>query len=190
MKRYIKSAPTEIDVVVTVDHPLLTKEDFDKYVAAAYNPEDFDIPTGPVISRDRNKITQEMISDYECFVDDVESLCTDNYGLIMTYQNESDDLSHYYNYLATDKDGNVVAKLRFRLRVANHPARRSKQQKFNKNSELDSEEIKTLLTEKQLSTIRPYTKEVIVNNEIFSSYREAFDYVDRVVSRAVDVLTK
>lgn len=191
MKRYIRSQsiePLEINIDVFVESPFINPEELNQYIAAAYNADDFNIPEGPVISRDKNRITQQMISDYESFIDDVETLCEVNYGLILTYENESEDHSHYYTYLVKDDNGNIVARVRFRLRVSNHPAHRTERQKQNKKAEVESPKLKELLTDEQIRKMRSYSKEVVVNDSTFDSYHAAFDHVDKLIEHAIDVV--
>ena len=106
MKRYIRTTDTTIlDVIIYTDHPAFY-EGAD--VAAAIDVSKLNLPTRPVISKDLDKIEQWMIDDFESFMETVESICEENYGLIGVYKNVSDDHSHYYNYLATDGEGNTT----------------------------------------------------------------------------------
>lgn len=72
MKRYIKSPNQfvpEIVIEVTTDHPILHVTHFDDdHVAATVDLSKYDLPDRPVISKDKNRITQHMIDDFEAFV--------------------------------------------------------------------------------------------------------------------------
>lgn len=194
MKRHIKSSNQvvpEIFIEVTADHPILHVTHFDDdHVAATVDLSKYDLPDRPVISKDRNKVTQWMIDDFDGFVEDVELLCEEDYGLMLIYQNESNDNSHYYSYLATDEDGTVIAKLRLRLRISNHRPKRSKAQESHKKEELQSEKLHELLDEDQILKLRNYTKVIVVNNEIYDSYSEAFERVNDVIAHAVEVMKR
>ena len=179
-----------IDVEILTDHPFFHSEYFPEGVAAAYNPEDVNLPKRPVISKDKNRIEQWMIDDFEAFVEDVETLCEVNYGLVLTYSNVSKDHSHYYNYLAKDEEGNVIVKFRLRLRVSNHPPKRSLDQKKNKKAELLSEKLNELLSKGDIKKLRTYTKIITVNDEYYDSYDEAFEEIDQLLEEAVAKMQK
>lgn len=192
MKRYIKTSNQsvpEILIEVTTDHPIFYLGDLDgDHIAATVDLSKYDLPNRPVISKDKNKVTQWMIDDFDGFVEDVELLCEEDYGLILVYQNESDDNSHYYSYLATDEHGNVIVKLRLRLRISNHRPKRSKAQKSHKKEELQSEKLHELLDENQILKLNNYTKVIVVNDEVYDSYREAFERVNDILAHAVEVM--
>lgn len=190
MKRHLKNIP-ELTITVTADHPIFYLGDLDgDHISATVDLSRYNLPNRPVISKDKNKVTQWMIDDFDGFVEDVELLCEEDYGLVLVYQNESDDNSHYYSYLATDEEGNVIAKLRLRLRISNHPPKSSKAQKAHKKEELQSEKLNELLDENQILKLHNYTKIIIVNDEVFDSYREAFDRANDVIGHAVEVMKR
>lgn len=181
--------PLVFDIDVYTDYPVF---DNDPEFAISASKQDIKskLPKGEVISKDRNRITQRMIDDYESFVERIEDLCEEFYDLVGTYSDESNDYSHYYNYLVKDLDGNIIAKFRIRIRISNHSAKRTQQQQRNKKSELDSEKLHQLLTEQQISKIRSYPILIVVNNETFESYEEAFDSIDQRIQRAIEVIRK
>lgn len=190
MKRYIKETnmlPIVVNIDVIADHPIL---DPNYTVAASEHLPKNPLPSGPVISKDRNRITQRMIDDFESFMDNIEWLCEETYGLIGTYKNVSEDHSHYYNYLAADEDGNIIVKFRLRLRISNHKAKRTEQQQRNKKEETESARLKELLTDEQIKKLRSYAKLITVNDEEYSSYEDAFDDIDNIVGDAVEVMTR
>lgn len=192
MKIYAKkldSIPLEFNVIVDIDSSLIYGF-LDANIEGSIDLSDFNLPEGPVISKDRKRITQQMINDFECFVDDVETLCELNYGLEVTYTNISPDHSHYYNFLAKDADGNIIARFRFRLRISNHKAHRTKQQTQNKKSEINSPRLHELLTEEQISKLRVRSEDIVINDDYFDNYTEAFEYVDSVIRRSVEVITR
>lgn len=192
MKIYAKkldSIPLEFNVIVDIDSSLIYGFS-DANIEGSIDLSDFNLPEGPVISKDRKRITQQMINDFECFVDDVETLCELNYGLEVTYTNISPDHSHYYNFLAKDADGNIIARFRFRLRISNHKAHRTKQQTQNKKSEINSPRLHELLTEEQISKLRVRSEDIVINDDYFDNYTEAFEYVDSVIRRSVEVITR
>ena len=181
--------PLVFDIDVYTDYPVFDN-DAEFEISASKQDIRSKLPKGEVISKDRNKITQRMIDDYESFVERIEDLCEESYDLVGTYSEESDDYSHYYNYLVRDLDGTLIAKFRIRIRISNHPAKRTQQQQRNKKSELDSEKLHQLLTEQQISKIRSYPILIVVNNETFESYEDAFDSIDERIQRAIEVIRK
>lgn len=181
--------PLVFDIDVYTDYPVFDN-DSEFEISASKQDIRSKLPKGEVISKDRNKITQRMIDDYESFVERIEDLCEESYDLVGTYSDESNDYSHYYNYLVKDLSGNIIAKFRIRIRISNHSAKRTQQQQQNKRSELDSEKLHQLLTEQQISRIRSYPILIVVNNETFESYEEAFDSIDERIQRAIEVIRK
>ena len=187
MKRYIH--PITINIDVFVDHLLLHVDDFSK-ITATIDRSEYNLPSRPIIVKDRNRVEGWMINDFEAFVEDVEDLCEHRHGLILTYKNVSDYNSHYYNYLATDKEGNIITKIRLRLRIADHDPKRSKEQKKHKKEELNSERLNELLTKEQISDLTTYTKIITVNDSIYDSYEDAFDDVNKILKHAVEVMRR
>lgn len=188
MKRYIRTTDTTIlDVIIYTDHPAFY-EGAD--VAAAIDVSKLNLPTRPVISKDLDKIEQWMIDDFESFMETVESICEENYGLIGVYKNVSDDHSHYYNYLATDGEGNIIIDFRLRLRISNHRPHRTREQQHEKSKELSSEELNRLLTEQEISRLKPYAQIITVNSDLYRTYEEAMTHVDSVIEHSVEVMKK
>ena len=138
-------------------------------------------------SKEKKRITQEMIDEFEAFVERIEDLCEDEYNLILTYKNASNDYSHYYNYLVKDEEGNIVAKFRIRLRISNHSAHRNEQQIKHKKEETRTEIIRQLLTQQQINKMRPYPILIEVNDEEFETYEDAFDTIDERLQRAIEI---
>lgn len=189
MKRWINNSNSVpiIDIDIFTDHPLLHMDDF-RHVAASVDLSEYDLPNRPVISKDRNRITGEMIDDFEAFVEDVESLCEDKYDLVLVYENVSPDLSHYYSYLVKDEDGEIIVKIRIRLRISNHLPKKSQKQKEHKKSELDSEALRNLLTEEEIINLDQYTLIITINDTKFDNYEEAFRYTSKKIARAIEVV--
>lgn len=188
MKLYVSSNTYKtypiLDIQIITDHPIF-HTDF-QHVAAAVDVSILDLPNGPVISKDRNKITQQMVDDFESFVLTIEDLCEEVYGLVGTYKNVSDDHSHYYNYIATNANGEIIVDLRLRLRISNHPSKRSNTQKQHKKEELLFSKLQQLLSEQEISRLMPYVKLITINDELFEIYEEAMEHVDSVIEHAVE----
>lgn len=186
LARNINSNPLVFNVEIYADHPIFY-DDLIGYVAADIRP---DLPDRAVITRNRKKLKGWMVDDFESFVERIEDFCEITMDLVGTYKNVSSDHSHYYNYLAKDSDGNIIAKIRMRLRISNHLPKRSSQQKYNKKQELESPKLHELLTPEQIANLESYVIVVVVNDEKFDSYEEAYDYITSKVRRAVEVMQR
>lgn len=186
MKRYATidnaTEPITLNITVYADHPILHD---DAEVAASVDPKYYNVPKGPVISKDKNKVTQWMINDFEAFMDRVEWLCEEHLGLICTYRHVSNDHSHYYNYIAKDDNGNIIVNIRLRLRISNHPAKRTSSSQQQKKSEVNSEKLKEMFSQQQIDRMNPYPKVIIVNDDIYDDYDEAFEDVERQIESVV-----
>lgn len=187
--RKIDSDIPIIDIDVIADHPIL-HEEFVKQIAASFVDEQNRFPDRPVISRKRNMIKGWMIDDFEGFVERIEDFCENRMNLVLTYTNVSPDHSHYYNYLAKDEEGNIVANIRLRLRISNHNAKKSAKQKSNKKQELESDKLHELLTQQQIDDLDTYVLIITVNDEKFASYEDAYDYAKKRIKRAVEVMKR
>lgn len=182
-----KIPPLQLNIDIYADHPIF----HDKLdIAAAVDPKDYNVPKGPVISKEKNKVTQWMINDFESFMDRVEWLCEEHLGLICTYKHVSNDHSHYYNYIAKDDKGNVIVNIRLRLRISNHPAKRTSSSQQQKKDEINSEKLQEMFSKQQISKMDPYPKVIIVNDDIYNDYDEAFADVEQQIEGAVIKMKK
>lgn len=186
MKRYINDVKS-FDIYVDIEYPLAYL-DFDE-ICSSIDLDMYDIPSGVVISRLKDNSSQAL-EDYDAFVENIEDLLIDVYGLELTYFNDSDDNSRYYNFLAKDSSGNIKFRFRLRLRISNHSSHRTKEQIHNKKEELDSPELKRLLTEDQIRKLQPYFKSIIVNDERYSSYEEAYLDINDKIENWVRIMTR
>ena len=193
MKVYIKpndtAAPnnTPMEFEITVD--ISPKYSAEEIAAAMY--KGFRIPDGAVIPGVKDAVfTDQIIVDYEMFIESVEDLLEEYYGLILFYENKSSDYSNYYSFLAKDKEsGKIYFKFRLRLRISNHPAHRSTNSQKHKKEETTSDKYKDL-TKGISRDPRPYTKSIVVNDEIYDSYETAFVDIDAQIAQWVEVMRK
>ena len=190
MKRYIKSTqmnpePMEFDIDITIIPKYTTEE----IKSAMY--KGFEIPDGEVISGIKGAIiTDQIESDYNAFIESVEDLLKEYYNLKLFYENSSPDYSHYYSFLAQNKVTNeVYFKFRLRLRISNHDPHRSKQSQQHKKEETQTEEYKRL-TKDISKDPKPYTKNIVVNKEIYDSYEDAFIDIDEKVEGWIEKMKK
>lgn len=188
MVRYINSAqtgsnPLEFEIIVNIVSGQVSKE----VAAATY--KGFEIPDGEVIPGDKDAIlTDQIIADYEAFIESVEDLLTEYYGLELLYQGNSPDYSHYFSFLAKDKDtGKLYFKFRLRLRVSNHDSHRSKESQRHKKEETQTDAHKKLITDAGKKP-KAYTKNVIVNNKECDTYEEAFIDIDEKVEQWIKIM--
>lgn len=188
MKRLLHKN-TNKPLVFDVSVMIVPKYTIDEIAAASY--KGFNIPDGEVISGIKGAIIAGQIeNDYEAFIQSLEDLLTEYYGLILTYASKSEDHSHYYNFLAKDpKTGNVLFRFRLRLRISNHPAHRSKESQIHKQEEENTDRYKEL-TKDITKDPRPYVKYITVNKEIYDTYELAFIDIDRQVAEWVSVMQR
>lgn len=183
--------PLVFDIEIYTDHPVLNLPGSNCSDVSASKQDLKDrLPNGRLISKEKNRITQQMIDEFEAFTERIEDLCEDEYGLVLTYRNVSDDHSYYYNYLVKDEEGKLIARFRIRLRISNHNAHRTEQQKKNKKEETKTDIIKQLLSQQQINKMRPYPILVEVNDSEFESYEDAFDHIDERLQRAIEIVRR
>ena len=187
MKLYVKAEtyePMVFNVEVEIASPLPVD-------CSALNLHgiDLNVPDGDVISPERHLINSQAIADYEAFVENLEILLEDYYELELYYKNASENNSWYMSFLAKDAGGKVLAKFNVRLRISNHPARRTAQQKKQKKEEKQQLMRYKGLTQSQLNKIRPFTKSIVVNSETYADYDEATMAIDEAMMKWIETLT-
>ena len=183
MKKYMKCSKQ--DQIKEFDIVIQAYQDFEILSA---NYKGLYIPEGELIPGEKDVvISEQLLADYEDFVDSVEDLLIDNYGLELTYFDTSENNSYYYNFLAKDNSGKAILKFRLRLRISNHKAHRTKEQQQHKKEETKSPELLKFTHGKSLI---PYAKTIIVNNTSYNSYLDAIEDIDEQVQEWVKKLTK
>lgn len=193
MKRYIRSSdsvghsstPMEYDIDV-----IIVPKYSDGEIAAAMH-KGITIPDGDVIPGIKDAIITDKIEvDYNAFIESLEDLLTEYYGLELFYEGKSEYYSHYYFFLAKDKEsGRIYFKFKLRLRISNHPAHRSPASQAHKKEETMTEKYKEL-TKDISKDPRPYTKEIVVNDQTYDSYEAAFVDIDEQISEWIDVMKR
>lgn len=187
MKRVIKgninsdSTKRHISIIVEIDINDPTSE---PVAAATY--KGFYIPEGPLLPEEKGAIIgTQALEDYHAFIESVEDLFTEYYGLEIYYKNDSPSHSYYFGLLAKNSDGSIILDFDFTLRVSNHPAHRSKQsQHFKKERQAA---LKELSGQKKP---QPVTRYIIVNNNTFSNYMDAYFKVDEEIKEVVDKMVR
>ena len=135
-------------------------------------------------------ITYKIEPDYEAFIESVEDLLTEYYGLELFYMHKPDGHSKYYSFLAKDKTSSkVYFEFRLRLDILNHPANRTGA--FQKhNIEAADTERNMELTEDVSKDPRPYSIRVTVNNAQFDSYETAFVDTDEKIMKWIEEISR
>lgn len=186
MKRYIRSttnAVTKIEVIFNIEVMLSAAEN--QVVAATY--KGIEIPEGELPPADKDAIwNSQVYQNYLSFIDSVEEILQD-YDLNIYYKNDSPDRSFYWSALAKNDDGSNLLDFTTRLRVATHPAHRTKESEHNKK--LEKAELKKISKGKRVA---PLNITVIVNNESteFTSYLDVIEYIDKEIEHAVEIMTR
>jgi len=185
MKKYVhadKPVTCQIDVVFEVE---LCYAPTDKQVAAS-SYKGFHVPDGELLPEEKDAIiTSQAYADWLAFNESVEDLITDYYELDIVYKNQSPDNSFYFGVMARNSDNSFILKFSATFRIANHAAHRSKSSQFNKKAQKDA--IANLIDGKKLQVIY---KPIIVNQNTFSSYYEAFAHVSDEIEKASKVLKR
>lgn len=181
MKRLIKNKNSIINFVIEVIVDIVEKEP-GGLVATTYKGTE--IPySEPLPSDKKALIDSQALEDYHSFIKSVEELLADYYSLEIYYKNNSETNSSYFGTLAKDRNNNLVLNFDFTLRVSTHPAKRTSESQNNKK-----ERKKALLEVTEGKKTKPITRSILVNNEQFVSYLDAFKYIDSEVGEIVDTM--
>ena len=180
MKKYVHdnvANPISVEVIIEYYDP-------DATPVAASQYKGFEIPEGPLISGLPGVVADsQAVADYEAFIESVQDLITDYYGLEIYYHNSSKDFSHYFGMVARNEQGEIILKFDFTLRISNHQPHRSNQSQQHKK---EKKEALNKLTNGR--SLRPITKNIIVNKEECISYDEAYMKVDNLIERTVNIM--
>lgn len=142
------------------------------------------IPDDEVISELRSAIiTNKIEVDYASFIESLEDLLTEYYGLELVYEDEYQDYSYYYSFIAKEKEsGKLFFKFTLRLRISNHSAYRSDASQAHKTEDIQTARYKELIRDISNGS-RSYTQNIVVNTETYRSYEAAFVDIDDQVDR-------
>lgn len=184
MKRYIHSSTTEEPVTETIR--IVVDVDFSLIKEVAASRRGVKLPTGKLLPAEKDAlIDSQVLADYHAFIETVRDLIADYYNLHIYYKNSSDDNSFYFGFLAKNSDGSFLLDFEATIRISNHDPHGTPQADHAKKEQ--NEELMKLTDGVRP---RPWRKNIIVNDREFSSYEEAYDQVDSIVQRAVQVLEK
>lgn len=153
-------------------------------VAAEY--KGFWVTDAPVIPNlPKELIDSQTFQDFEDFMESVTKLITDYYKLHIYYKNTSPDHAHYFGLLAKDDNNNIIIDFDFTLRIANHKAHRTPESEHNKQAQ-----EKALKKTTKGNPTKPMTKTIIVNNEYYDKYLDAFIDIDETIDDHVQKMKK
>lgn len=188
MKLYIKSSSYDIQTISVIVN--LQLDYSDDVAAATYHKGDgdFAIPDGPLLPRDKEiKIdpNSQILEDYKSFITSVRGLLENYYELNVYYKNHSDDNSYYFGMLAKDDQGNNILDFDATLRLSNHPAHRTPESENNKKKQKE-----LLLEETHGQKTRPLFTSILVNDEEFDNYLDAYQKVDEWIDHAVKIMKR
>lgn len=184
MKRYIKSTTNDTIKVNVVYNVELTQDSGHEVAAASY--KGIEIPEGELMPAEKDAIfDSQAYRDYRSFIESVEELLTDYYELHLYYKNESKYNSFYYGFLAKNDDESLVFDFTLRFRISTHDAHRTHESQQHKKDQ--KEALRKLAGTKKVKAI---SRDVVVNSEQFETYVEAIEEIDRIVEKAVEVMTR
>lgn len=92
-------------------------------------------------------------------------------------QSSNNSYSYYFDFFATDDDGNVVYKCIVHLRVSDHPLREYEGSNKNRNKYY-KEQSETLESKYNMKKIRYKFKNIVVNGESYDSYDDALEDIE------------
>lgn len=177
MKRIYK-LNTVFDVVVNIDYV--------EYEIAAGTYKNIDVPDGDLLPAEKSTgIPDQVKEDYNSFIQSVEELLTDYYNLYTYYTNESENYSKYYGIVAKTAEGKIILKFKFKLRLSNHPAHRTRMSQEHKHEE--EQALNKLVPGVRF---KPIVKSILVNKDEFDSYEHALEYIDGEVEKVVEIMTR
>lgn len=159
MKRYIKSAAEPIYIDITV-----------RFIGDVIEGA----KTAPV---GKANLTALERIDFNCFVEDIA-------GLLYTFEFEVKDehpskyansASYYYAFYPTDSDFEVCYDTLYFLRVSTHERQSKQKNPFPEYYKEKVQEFK--MPKSKVGTQKHRKMEIIVNNETYDNYDDAYDAV-------------
>lgn len=153
-------------------------------VASEY--KGFWVTDAPVIQNlPKELIDSQAFQDFEDFMESVTKLITDYYKLHIYYKNASPDHSHYFGLFAKDDQNRIILDFDFTFRIANHKAHRTPESEYNKKEQENALNVVT-----KGNPTKPMTKTIIVNNEEFDKYLDAYIAIDETIEDHVKKMKK
>ena len=181
MKRYIPTSSDipKLQIIVEVEFVNETES-----VAASYELENLRNSKLPPAAKDA-LIDSQVLADYHAFVETIEDLMTDYFGLDIYYKNDSPYNSFYFGALAVDSTGKYILDCEAVIRISTHDPHRT--------PESIKEKMKQQAKLKDVTNgvkLQPVRKNIIINDESFSNYDEAYEFVFPIIERAAEVLNR
>jgi hypothetical protein len=175
----ITSIPIHFDIVI--DFLVAQSE---SVVASEY--KGIWVTDAPVIPNlPKELIDSQTFQDFEDFMESVTKLITDYYKLHIYYKNVSPDHAHYFGLLAKDDQNRIILDFDFTFRVANHRAHRTPESEYNKQEQEEALNIAI-----KGNPTKPMTKTILVNNEQYAKYLDAYIAIDEIIEDHVKKMKK
>jgi hypothetical protein len=175
----ITSIPIHFDIVIDF---LVSQSE--SVVASEY--KGFWVTDAPVIPNlPKELIDSQTFQDFEDFMESVTKLITDYHKLHIYYKNVSPDHAHYFGLLAKDDQNRIILDFDFTFRVANHRAHRTPESEYNKQEQEEALNIAT-----KGNPTKPMTKTILVNNEQYTKYLDAYIDIDEIIEDHVKKMKK
>lgn len=181
MKRYVKENSELFDLKVIVEIGFVSEAE---PVAASYYPEKFRDSELPPAAKDA-LIDSQVLADYHAFVETLEDVMTDYFGLELYYKNDSPYNSFYYGALAVNNEGDYILDCEATIRISTHDPHRT--------PESEREKAKQKAKLKEITNgarLQPVRKNIVINDNEFSNYDDAYEFAFSQVERAATVLNR
>lgn len=181
MKRYIKENNNLFRLRVVVEVEFLSEAES---VAASYDSERFNNSELPPAAKDA-LIDSQVLADYHAFVETLEDVMTDYFGLELYYKNDSPYNSFYYGALAVNDEGDYILDCEATIRISTHDPHRTSE------SEKEKAKQKAKLNEiAKGKRLQPVRKNIVINDKEFSNYEDAYEFAFSQIERAASVLNR
>lgn len=182
MKKYIHTNDdiTKIQIVVEVEF-LNTSES----VAASYSSERFKNSELPPAEKDA-LMNSQVFADYAAFVETIEDLITDYFGLNIYYKNDNAIYnSFYFGVLAVDDNENYILDCEAVIRISTHY-----QHKTPASEEAKAKQKAKLKEVTNGARLQPVRKNILINDKSFSNYDDAYEFIFPIIERVATVLNR
>lgn len=119
------------------------------------------------------------------FVETLEDVMTDYFGLELYYKNDSPYNSFYYGALAVNDEGDYILDCEATIRISTHDPHRTSESEKEKAKQ--KAKLNEIVKGKRLQPVR---KNIVINDKEFSNYEDAYEFAFSQIERAASVLNR